>query len=228
MPTDFFERQETARQNTTLLRALFVLAVLAIVALVHLVLSLLVGSVGLFDPRFLAVSLVGTTAVVLGAATRKIKEMSSGGGGRLVIRLGGVRVGPNTSDASERRLFNVIEEMAIASGHGASWGVSPLGRTRNQRVRSRVHGKRCGHRRHAWGGGPLVPSGVAGCHRTRVQSHSQRRHASQSAAHRLAARDHGDWVSRQRGLENRQVFRKVANPLRVSPSSRTLSQSSSC
>ena len=116
MPTDFFERQETARQNTTLLRALFVLAVLAIVALVHLVLSLLVGSVGLFDPRFLAVSLVGTTAVVLGAATRKIKEMSSGGGGRLVIRLGGVRVGPNTSDASERRLFNVIEEMAIASG----------------------------------------------------------------------------------------------------------------
>ena len=42
--------------------------------------------------------------------------MLGGGGGVVARSLGGVRISPDTTDPLQRRLLNVVEEMAIASG----------------------------------------------------------------------------------------------------------------
>ena len=50
----------------------------------------------------------------LRACTRR--RCCSGGGGVVARSLGGVRVSADTTDPLQRRLLNVVEEMAIASG----------------------------------------------------------------------------------------------------------------
>ena len=70
---------------------------------------------GLWQPRvFLAVAL-GTLSVILLGSLYKISELSSGGEG-IALMLGGRAVDPQTTDLAERRLLNVVEEMALASG----------------------------------------------------------------------------------------------------------------
>jgi Zn-dependent protease with chaperone function len=62
---------------------------------------------------------IGTSLAVLAVITLAsfYKTMVLGGGGGVVARsLGGVRVSPDTTDPLQRRLLNVVEEMAIASG----------------------------------------------------------------------------------------------------------------
>ena len=56
-----------------------------------------------------------TTAIVAGGAAFKISQIRRGGGS-LASMLGGRPVPSFTSDPDERRLLNVVEEMAIASG----------------------------------------------------------------------------------------------------------------
>ena len=63
---------------------------------------------------FLWVTL-GTLAVILLGSLYKISELSSGGEG-VALMLGGRAVDPQTTDLAERRLLNVVEEMALASG----------------------------------------------------------------------------------------------------------------
>src|SRR5690606_5887013 len=46
----------------------------------------------------------------------KVIELRTGGGAVVAEQLGGSRVSPNSRDPLERRLLNVVEEMAIASG----------------------------------------------------------------------------------------------------------------
>jgi Zn-dependent protease with chaperone function len=57
----------------------------------------------------------GSLALILGGSFYKIAQLA-GGGTVVAERLGGRRVYPNTTDATERRLLNVVEEMALASG----------------------------------------------------------------------------------------------------------------
>ena len=54
-------------------------------------------------------------ALIAGGSLFKIAQLS-GGGTVVAERLGGRRVYPNTTDPTERRLLNVVEEMALASG----------------------------------------------------------------------------------------------------------------
>ena len=129
MATDFFERQETARRNTSRLVVLFVLAVLAIVVSADLLGALLLAYATLeteagllaaawsfvFDPRVLLVAAGGTAIVVVLGSLYKV--LSLWGGGHVVAEhLGGRRLNPDATDAAERQLLNVVEEMAIASG----------------------------------------------------------------------------------------------------------------
>ena len=58
---------------------------------------------------------VGTLSVILLGSLYKISELSSGGEG-IALMLGGRAVDPQTTDPAERRLLNVVEEMALASG----------------------------------------------------------------------------------------------------------------
>ncbi|MFW5453450.1 M48 family metallopeptidase [Thioalkalivibrio sulfidiphilus] len=124
---NFFQHQDRARRQSRRLVLLFALAVLGIVLLVNLVALLLFGrfqhpdesmlSAG-FLQRHLGV-IVWSTAlsgglIALGSLFRMVNLRA--GGGVVARELGGTLVEPDTNDPLRRRLRNVVEEMAIASG----------------------------------------------------------------------------------------------------------------
>ncbi len=127
MATDFFRQQDRARRNTGRLVVLFALAVLGVVVSVLVFTATLMAFfnrdsetgamdwTAAADTRTLALALAGTLAVVVGGSLVRIAELRAGG--RLIAEeLGGRLLNPNTSEPAERRLLNVVEEMAIASG----------------------------------------------------------------------------------------------------------------
>jgi Zn-dependent protease with chaperone function len=120
---DFFQHQDKARKTSRLLLLYFALAVIAIVLSVHFALSFLlmwVSSRG-GEPfewwrldRFVVLA-GGALLVIAAGSLYKIWRLRDGG--HTVARLlGGRPVDPNTTDPAERRLLNVVEEMAIAAG----------------------------------------------------------------------------------------------------------------
>ncbi len=127
MAVDFFQHQDVARRKTGLLVFLFILAVIAIVIAVNLIFAAaFVGVVeynaaengvrgkGVDPMLFVWVSL-GTIAVIVIGSLYKTSEIASGGE-TVALMLGGRRIDQQTRDSAERRLLNVVEEMAIASG----------------------------------------------------------------------------------------------------------------
>ena len=127
---DFFEQQERARRQTTLMVALFILSVACIVALVNLVgvgvyvyVTTLharnLGELFSLTPHHVYFACTGLTLAVIGWGTaNRLYELS--GGGAAVARLVGARlVRRDSQDRLERRLLNIVEEMAIASGISA-------------------------------------------------------------------------------------------------------------
>ena len=127
MATDFFERQDVARRNTTRLVILFVLAVLALIVSIDLLLAATMGYLGrnpetgavdwtlAADPRVLSLAVVGTLIVAGGGTLFKIAQLR--GGGQVVAeQLGGRLLNPDSAVPSEQQLLNVVQEMAIASG----------------------------------------------------------------------------------------------------------------
>lgn len=118
---NFFEHQQQARRNTGLLVVLFFLAFALIIAAVTLVAAFIIGAVGTngqgeyqlsWEP-FIWVSLSvggGILAVML------FKWLQLKAYGKVIAEhLGGTLVSPDTQDAIERRVLNVVEEMAIAA-----------------------------------------------------------------------------------------------------------------
>jgi len=115
----FFEHQARARRSTSLLVVLFALAVVGVVLAVNLVvpLALYVGARGFITPSAgLYVGLTVVTLAVIGIRTLVGVLQMRGGGDAVAQLAGGVRVERGTRDADERRLLNVVDEMAIASG----------------------------------------------------------------------------------------------------------------
>ena len=132
----FFEQQHLARRNTRTMMILFVLAVVAVVLAVDLVLAAgwlwstselrasyvsrgqapgVAAMLKAVPPALFVWGALGTLAVILGASVAKIAGLREGGDA--VARIADARlVASNTSDPLERRLLNVVEEMAIASG----------------------------------------------------------------------------------------------------------------
>jgi Zn-dependent protease with chaperone function len=117
MATDFFERQSTARRNTKWLVAMFVLAVIGIVGSTFIATALALGAWGGGQVPIELPTLAagGALVVIIFGSSYKIVQLR-GGGTVLAERLGGRRIYPNTTDQTERRLLNVVEEMALASG----------------------------------------------------------------------------------------------------------------
>ncbi|MFW6067881.1 MAG: M48 family metallopeptidase, partial [Myxococcota bacterium] len=121
---DFFEQQEVARRSTGRLVTLFVLAVVGLIATTYVVVAFFLGflraedgfsAAELWNWRLLVGVGGGILAVVGGAILLRMTQLRAGG--HVVAEmLGGRRVEPNTTDPDERRLLNVVEEMAIASG----------------------------------------------------------------------------------------------------------------
>lgn len=118
----FFERQANARRNTLLLILLFSVAVVLIALSVCLVGYLVTRGEdsGLrFDHWLLGSHGLATAGavVVLILAGSLIRWMDLAGGGERVAKMVNAReLDPSSRDADERRLRNVVEEMAIASG----------------------------------------------------------------------------------------------------------------
>ncbi|RIV37825.1 M48 family metallopeptidase [Micromonospora radicis] len=115
---NFFERQRQVRRLSTRLVLLFVLAVVGIVVVVNLA-AVVAFNATTADPGqlagFVAMVTVATVAAIGLAALVRTLALR-GGGGKVARELGGVPVPTDTTDPELRRLRNVVEEMALASG----------------------------------------------------------------------------------------------------------------
>ncbi|TWI06313.1 Zn-dependent protease with chaperone function [Luteimonas cucumeris] len=108
---NFFERQAAARRTSTRLIVLFALAVVGIVAAVDLAVLLVFGG----GMGALVVTSLLTLAVIGFGSLYRMASLR-GGGEPVALQLGGTQVPEDTTDIQLRRLRNVVEEIAIASG----------------------------------------------------------------------------------------------------------------
>ncbi len=115
---NFFEHQEVARRTSQRLVVLFALAVVAIVVAVNLVATFVYA--GVFGPtplpRGFYLTNTAVTLLMIGAGTWWETARLASGGEAVASMIGARRVDPATRDLLERRLLNVVEEMALASG----------------------------------------------------------------------------------------------------------------
>jgi Zn-dependent protease with chaperone function len=126
---DFFAQQDKTRRKTKLLVVYFILAVTAIVVACYFVGLITFHAAraqhyrydgpapvfALWNPQLFLGVTVGVLAVIFIGSAYKINALS-GGGSSVAILMGGVPVNPNTTNPHERKLLNVVEEMAIAAG----------------------------------------------------------------------------------------------------------------
>ena len=121
---NFFEHQELARRNSGRLIVLFVLAVIAIVIAVNVVATVLyhafalpaaVGGISSLPTGFYFTNTIVVLGLILGGTWLETNRLKAGGA--VVAQMIGAReVDTSTRDLLDRRLVNVVEEMAIASG----------------------------------------------------------------------------------------------------------------
>jgi Zn-dependent protease with chaperone function len=122
---DFFSAQDEARKNTKWLVLLFTAAVVAMIALLYGVAVFMLSyantasaaeSIQWWQPRLFMIIAGVTAAVILLGSLYKTMTLASGGGAAVAESLGGRLITRDTRERLERRLLNVVDEMAIASG----------------------------------------------------------------------------------------------------------------
>ncbi len=128
---NFFEAQERARKSSRLLVWWFIMAVIGVIVVIYLFATIFwqfygkpsdggsavlnTGDLGLWNPELFLWTTVIVGGMILIGSLFKLSQLS--GGGKVVAEnMGGRAVEPDTRDLYERRLLNVVEEMAIASG----------------------------------------------------------------------------------------------------------------
>ncbi|HXB59591.1 MAG TPA: M48 family metalloprotease, partial [Candidatus Acidoferrales bacterium] len=126
---DFFEQQAIAHRKTKWLVIYFVLAVAAMIAVIYLAFILILAgaqshhrhydegqpSFSLWDSEtFFAVTFAVIAVVGIGSAYKTAALAS--GGSAVSEMMGGRLIATNTANPDERKLLDVVEEMAIASG----------------------------------------------------------------------------------------------------------------
>ena len=133
---DFFEAQARARKRTTRLVMLFAVAVLGTILASYAAALLFILNAGdpprkrghnfelppveagpgrYWRPGVMVPVALGTLAIVGLGSLYKWHQFRAGGSA-VAESVGGRRVDPGSADPAERRLLNVVEEMAIASG----------------------------------------------------------------------------------------------------------------
>jgi len=121
---NFFAHQDEARSQTRKLVFLFIAAVVTLIVLTSFLVIVLffaaeTQNAGLSVDMLGSEVFLGVTAVVLavvGLGTM-FRLVQLGGGGKAVAEaMGGRLLNTSTRDADERKILNVVEEMAIASG----------------------------------------------------------------------------------------------------------------
>jgi Zn-dependent protease with chaperone function len=129
---NFFEHQDRARRNTTRLVGLFVLAVIGLVVCTYVLVMAMYGAgvqqmaehdgaaahlrpISFWNPAIFAGVAIAVVTVVGGGSLYKTVQLA-GGGEPLAVSLGGRRLLGNSTDPLERKVLNVVEEMAVAAG----------------------------------------------------------------------------------------------------------------
>ena len=123
---DFFEHQERARRKSLILILYFAVAVVLIIVAVYFAVSVAFFGMGSYmedldaakriinSELFLGVA--GATLFLILCGTLYKVAALSGGGETVALSQGGRLVPPASSNHHERKVLNVVEEMAIASG----------------------------------------------------------------------------------------------------------------
>lgn len=124
---NFFEHQQKARSRTTLLVILYGVTLLFLIGAIY-ILFLIIGSMAGGDefarqiqqnpiqPDLLVLVVGGVSLLVIGGSLFRCAQLKAGGGKAVAEMLGGRLVSPNTADLGERRLYNIVEEIALAAG----------------------------------------------------------------------------------------------------------------
>jgi Zn-dependent protease with chaperone function len=125
MTTQFFELQDSARSQTTRLIVLFTISVVIVVSLMSAV-GFFFGTafrgdsaqrLGVAFPVYMSLLFAVLTMLIITIGTLyQVSLLRQGGGAGVAESLGGRQLAAHTGDAGERRLLNIVEEMAIASG----------------------------------------------------------------------------------------------------------------
>lgn len=128
---DFFSSQDQARRRTSRLVFYFLLAVFCISFALYVVVLLVwniflaeppdvaaaeAGGVVLWDPVIFLITFGGSILLIGSGTFFESLRLGRVGGAGVAEKLGGQRIPPNTTDPEYRRLLNVVEEMALASG----------------------------------------------------------------------------------------------------------------
>ena len=130
---DFFAQQEKTHRKTKLLVFYFAIAVAALIVAVYFTALVIFTGVqahanrnfdeqaqppvqlALWNPQLFFGVAAGVLAVILIGSSYKTMALAQGGS-VVSEMMGGRLVNPNTTDPDERKLLNVVEEMAIAAG----------------------------------------------------------------------------------------------------------------
>ncbi len=113
---NFFDAQDKAKRATRRLIVAYVVATMLIVAGVTAVVGFaLYSNMQPVQPAVLVFTAIATLLLITGSSLYKTARLA-GGGSQVARDLGGTQVAPDVSDPLRRRLRNVVEEMAIASG----------------------------------------------------------------------------------------------------------------
>src|SRR5262249_24819467 len=118
---NFFEHQAAARRKTGWLMAYYIAAIIGTVLMTYVLLTAIFAVPAVragekftwFNPMLLAVVAVAVLAVVGGCTAFKVAQLASGGSS-VALMMGGREIGGRVSDPSEKRLLNIVEEMALA------------------------------------------------------------------------------------------------------------------
>lgn len=116
---NFFEKQDRARRRTGLLLFLYAVAVALIVAAVTGASTFFISTQADFPngvPNDVVGWIAAVTLAIIAIGTASGIVRFGGGGAAVAERLGAERISPATQNPDERKLLNVVEEMAIASG----------------------------------------------------------------------------------------------------------------
>ena len=125
---DYFQNQDVARKKTGRLVFFFILAVILIILSVYVAIWAVLAFAEpegtgeavnnldrLWNPELFGIVALGTSGLIAGGSLFKMAALS-GGGHTVAELLGGRLLHPDNASPDERRLLNVVEEMAIASG----------------------------------------------------------------------------------------------------------------
>lgn len=114
MAMQFFEAQRKAKARTGLFLTAFIILTLIVAAVSELALRFFAGPEN-YNPPLPYFGLI-FLAITFCTAGFQYFSFSLYGGRAIAEAVGGVQIFENTSDPKEKQLYNVVQEMAIASG----------------------------------------------------------------------------------------------------------------